>query len=41
MISVAVGAFADPTFPPPERSVYANRKHAWVEFGSLGELPEM
>lgn len=29
-VSVAVGAFADPTFPPPEDSVYHKRKHAWV-----------
>ena len=30
-IAVAVGAFADPAFPPPEYTVYENRKHAWVE----------
>ncbi|MET0535501.1 MAG: GFA family protein [Steroidobacter sp.] len=30
-VSVAVGAFADPNFPPPEDSVYNNRKHAWVQ----------
>jgi hypothetical protein len=29
-VSVAVGAFADPTFPPPEDSVYEHRRHAWV-----------
>lgn len=28
--AVAVGAFADPTFPPPEYSVYEERKHRWV-----------
>ena len=28
--AVAVGAFADPDFPPPTISVYENRKHAWV-----------
>jgi hypothetical protein len=30
-VAVAVGAFADPTFPPPEDSVYGIRKHAWVQ----------
>jgi hypothetical protein len=29
-ISVAVGAFADPAFPPPTVSVYTVRRHAWV-----------
>jgi hypothetical protein len=29
-ISVAVGAFADPQFPPPLVSVYEERKHPWV-----------
>jgi len=31
LTAVAIGAFADPGFPPPEYSVYENRKHAWVE----------
>lgn len=30
-VSVAVGAFADPTFPPPEDSVYESRRHPWVQ----------
>jgi hypothetical protein len=30
MIAVPVGVFADPTFPPPVRSIYENRQHAWV-----------
>ena len=30
MIAIAVGAFADPGFPPPRFSVYENRKHSWV-----------
>jgi hypothetical protein len=30
-VSVAVGAFADPKFPPPEDSVYHSRRHAWVQ----------
>ena len=27
---VPVGAFADPSFPPPIRSVYEQSKHPWV-----------
>ena len=29
-IAIPVGAFADPTFPPPAFSVYEDRRHAWV-----------
>ena len=29
-VAVAVGAFADPGFPPPTFSVYAVRRHPWV-----------
>jgi hypothetical protein len=29
-VAVAVGAFADPGFPPPTVSVYAVRRHPWV-----------
>jgi len=29
-VSVAVGAFADPAFPPPRASVHDRRRHAWV-----------
>jgi len=29
-VSVAVGAFADPGFPPPDVSVYDSRRHGWV-----------
>ncbi len=29
-VGVAVGAFADPTFPPPRVSVYDKRRHPWV-----------
>jgi hypothetical protein len=31
LIAVAVGAFADPAFPPPKHSVWERRRHAWVE----------
>jgi len=30
LTAVAVGAFADPSFPPPKYSVYENRRHPWV-----------
>jgi hypothetical protein len=29
-VAVAVGCFADPSFPPPEDSVYDCRRHPWV-----------
>ena len=29
-VAVAVGAFADPDFPPPQDSVYDCRRHGWV-----------
>jgi hypothetical protein len=29
-IAIPVGAFADPTFPGPQRSVYEERMHPWV-----------
>jgi hypothetical protein len=29
-IAVAIGAFADPTFPSPTVSVYGSRRHPWV-----------
>jgi hypothetical protein len=29
-VGVAVGAFADPSFPPPQVSVYDWRRHPWV-----------
>jgi hypothetical protein len=29
-VGVAVGAFADPAFAPPQVSVYDCRRHAWV-----------
>lgn len=30
LIAVAVGAFADPTFPPPKISIYEVRCHPWA-----------
>ena len=29
-VSVAVGGFADPAFPPPQVAVYDCRRHPWV-----------
>jgi len=29
-IAVAVGTFADPSFPPPRVSVYEERQHPWA-----------
>jgi hypothetical protein len=30
LVAVPVGAFADPSFPPPRVSVYESRRHSWV-----------
>lgn len=30
LTAIAVGAFADPNFPPPEYSVYEGWKHGWI-----------
>jgi hypothetical protein len=30
VVGIPVGAFADPDFPAPVRSVYEDRMHAWV-----------
>jgi len=30
LIVVAVGAFADPSFPPPTESLYESRRHPWL-----------
>ena len=29
-VAVAVGCFADPSFPAPSRAVYDKRRHGWV-----------
>jgi hypothetical protein len=31
LIVVSVGAFADPSFPPPTESGYDSRRHPWLE----------
>jgi hypothetical protein len=30
LIAVPIGAFADPTFPPPRHSVYEAHRHPWA-----------
>ena len=30
LMAVAVGAFADPAFPPPTQAVFAQHRHPWV-----------
>jgi hypothetical protein len=32
-LGIAVGAFTDPSFPPPTRSVWEDSRHHWIEFG--------
>ena len=38
-VTVPVGAFADPKFPPPRVAVYGNRKHPWV--GEPAEIEQL
>jgi hypothetical protein len=40
-VSVAVGAFADPRFPPPQVSVYDCRRHPWVQLPADTVVYEM
>lgn len=37
VIAIAVGAFADPGFPPPTIGVYEARRHPWVTIEGLVE----
>ncbi len=32
MVTMAVGCFADPRFPPPVRTVWTESKHDWLGF---------
>lgn len=36
LTAIAVGAFAEPGFPPPEYSVWEERKHGWVTITGEG-----
>ena len=38
LVAIPVGAFADPKFQTPTRSVYESRKHGWV---NVPEGPEV
>lgn len=38
MVSIPVGAFADPQFPEPRFSVYEDRRHPWVELSTRDPL---
>ncbi|HLJ02990.1 MAG TPA: GFA family protein [Solirubrobacteraceae bacterium] len=40
VIAIAVGAFADPSFPPPQYSVWEERKHPWVTLPDGIERPD-
>lgn len=35
LVAVPIGAFADPTFPPPTVSVYESRRHPWTRMPDL------
>lgn len=37
IIGIAVGAFADPSFPPPRKSIWESSMHPWVELGGVPE----
>src|SRR5262245_54274336 len=39
-IAVPVGAFADPTFPPPQIAVYSVRRHPWTVMPGLTLIEE-
>jgi hypothetical protein len=41
VIAVPVGAFADPSFPPPTFAVYGSRRHPWVELPDTVERGEV
>jgi hypothetical protein len=41
VIGVALGAFADPSFPAPARSIWEEHRHSWVAFGhDLEHFPQ-
>jgi hypothetical protein len=40
VVYVAVGAFADPSFPPPTISVYGERRHSWLQIPATVEKEE-
>ena len=40
LCGVAAGCFNDPDFPAPQRSVFTNRKYAWVHIPDGAEVYE-
>jgi len=41
MTAVVLGAFGDPNFTKPSRSVWETNRHKWVEFTcELAQFPE-
>ncbi len=38
MITIPVGAFADPDFPEPTVSVFDARRYRWCATATVGEL---
>lgn len=41
MVTIPVGAFADPDFPEPTVSVYGERRHKWCVIATDGPLEEI
>ena len=41
VVAIPVGAFADPSFPPPRVSVYGKRRHAWVRLPDSVECEDL
>lgn len=39
-VGIAIGAFADPQFPAPIRSVWEATRHAWVEIPAAQHFPQ-
>jgi hypothetical protein len=37
LIGIAVGAFGDPSFPAPVRSVWEQSKHSWVDISTANQ----
>jgi hypothetical protein len=36
-VGIAVGAFADPSFPQPARSVWEQSRHSWIDLSAAGQ----
>jgi hypothetical protein len=41
LLTIAVGAFADPHFPGPRHSVYESRQHPWVGLKTAGDIEHL